>query len=533
MHNLLLVDDRKDVVTRIKQAINWQNLDITIYTAYNGLDALEIIETLGIDIVITDIKMPKMTGIELIKTCRDKGYDCKFVLISGYDDFEYAKQAIRFGVTDYLLKPIQVDDLLGVIQNIIKDLQKTQLQNQSLEKMRLHEHRMQIAEKNQYFNTLISQNVETNAKSIHNTQVKIAVDTLNCYLILFYIEENLIEPKNEKLHDLQLIKYALNNITQEIFEQEFYADLFSVENNKLVLLCSPKQNMREIKAQYSLYELTQEVQQTFFKYFKRDVSAIISERYTGKMAVKNAFENCTYILKTHFRLKGGQILLESECATCEEVPEYPTEFALNLSRGLSLGDTNSAVQTIQQLCAHIANNENSAKTPHIAKLCKILSDIYKENNMEFPIVQASAQMMNFAFFEDLQSYLTAMITTFKSENNTVESTGSIETEMHKIEQYVEQNYKQSITLKEIAEHLYLSQSYISTCFKEVVGINFNAYLTEVRLKHAKELLLTGHYKIYQIAQEVGYQDAKYFSEIFKKSTGYLPKEWLKLQSKIK
>lgn len=369
--NLLLVDDEKPIREKLVNNTDWEKEGYQIFAASNGEQALKIIKEKGIDILVTDIQMPKLSGMNLIEKARKNGDHLKVIVISGFAEFEYAQKSIRFGVNDYLLKPFRSEKLLEVVNKARDELVKEKNDEQRLAVLR--------DEISNYIN-------ENKLNTIYNWLIDDQFFQHQS-LIMDRIDLNAVLKRGSREEILETV----NKIIKEIQSVDLNKEKLYVVLNNLIL-----ESFKIIKD---------------LDYEAEDLMGIID---------KDRIESINYN-----NLKEIEILLKG--------------FLLRLHNLISFnpGDKNA----------------------------EIISEM---------------------------------------------------------KEYIAANYQDGITLSEMARKFNLSSGHLSNLFHEETGESFSDYLNMIRLNKAKELLKTTDDKIYQIADQLGFNDAYYFSSWFKKLVGASP-----------
>ena len=400
---ILIVDDDKIIRLGLKKIINRIFPQYEVIAGFqNGLVAFEYLKNNKIDLVITDIKMPIMTGSELIeKSVREMENAPIFVVLSGYDEFTYVRDTMKFGAFNYLLKPIKQDELKKVICEAEIKIKEDKKQDNILSKS------IEILKKD-FFRHILFSNAESNYKT-----------------------------DKSFLEDIQL-------------NENYMYKLIVVKKGK---------NEKELIKEY--------------------IRNIIS-RYRNVEYIYFNFEVNSYIV----------FYFDMSNTTCDkEISNYMED------KSSMFIENNINVYIMEQ------TNELYKLKEQSLKFRKIKSTIYDETKAKKYFLKVS------------------------DEKKIMEEKGNINTNLTVIKlakQYIINNFNKNISLKEVADEVFLSQNYLSELFKKEVGEGFYDFLTEYRIKVAKELLITTNLKVYEIATKVGYNDPITFGRAFKKVTGYTP-----------
>ena len=221
MHNLLIVDDQPDLVDDLAEMLPWHTIGISqVFKAYSAHEALDVVQSHPVDVVVTDIRMPGMSGLELIKQIRSTWNHIRCILLSGYDDFEYAKQGIQHQANDYLLKPVEDEQLLASVQKALQQLDEQWQQITSLQNVQqtFREH-IPILQNHLLHHLLQGRSEEKERLTDKLKALNIALKTdAPAILILMRIEEDLQQKFGKQT---ELLDYAVFNIAEEIFADRF------------------------------------------------------------------------------------------------------------------------------------------------------------------------------------------------------------------------------------------------------------------------------------------------------------------------
>lgn len=496
MLKVMLVDDEKLIIEGLKNIIDWEELGLeVVQTANNGQEAIEKFKESPVDIVVTDINMPKVTGIELLKGLKEINDDVKFVVLSGYDEFSYAKSAIELGVKSYILKPVNEEELESVLRLIVEELS---LKNKKEEKLLIRNSKMTEFLKGAItledivpFKDIININFESNFYLVSNVILK-PEESDECIdkvikIIKRYEDGNCDFIKNN--NNIVMVKSLSNNLDRKILEEYFFAIRDSIiEELDIEIFITVGSITEKIDNISQSYRESSSIKKYLLTYgygniiFKSDINNVEEENKTfrdeiekiNKLIVeKNADELREYII-TIFKDKdltpkniydlSIKILILSD--------EILDEFKLshNYSR-------ESLSSTIIDLCnENTRDNIKSFLLRDIEELMKVISD---NSNKYSPVVQQVVNVIN-------------------------------------------EEYKEELSLKTLSAKYNINSSYLGQIFTKEVGCSFSEYLNKVKNTKAKELILTTNMKINNIAREVGYTDTSYFYRKFKKYYGVCP-----------
>jgi len=514
LYKVLLVDDEDIIIKSISDLIDWNKYDMSLIgAAHNGLQAYEFIVKEKPDIVLTDIKMPGMSGLDLIAKVKEIMPDVIFVILSGYGEFEFASKAIEYGVKHYLLKPCDEEEIIPVLTKIIHELKQKDKKETFLKEIKNNLQKILPQVKEQFLRDFAL----TGIYNRHDCEF---------FLKLFNISDDrfkLVLFKSNKEWDF-LEKFALKNIAEELLITERVYLSTIVEENVLFLI-QPVQNVE-------LNTILEEIKKAFYLYYNIDVSIAISS--------ENSFNNIpTMYLETLECLKYAFYL--GECTII-------TEDDINSIKGSENDSFNFDYRNIG-FSVKSGNMENMKYEldSFFAEISKIKRDIHSVRSYCMELFLTIARQSSHDITEKyidkivkihkmntlklIQEFITktAYEITQKNFDNTSKNHSIIVESMIKC---VNENIQNpDLTLSWVAKDvIFMNENYLGKLFLKETKEKFSQYVIRVRMEKAKELLESPkEYKIYEICQKTGFSDyTQYFSQVFKKYTGYTPTEYKKM-----
>ncbi len=527
MNKLLIVDDEEFVRTSIINIIDWSSLGFTeVFQAENGVEALELSIKVKPDLVLTDIRMPFMDGIELSSKLREQLPDTNIVILSGYDEFKYAQSAITYGVLDYILKPIGPTSLTEKMREIKAKLDQTKSVREHLNKVRkqLHQSMPLLVEK--FLNSLLnnSSEVKTYAKTIDFLELPIRKGP---YLIC------IIEPdlNNFEYNDAELYSFAVKNIVEETFASNnpvFYDSkgriiaiycfnsMFSFSENhsiiyKLLYILKTNVNYHlNIQVTTAKGSFVNELNNLYMSY-NEAVLALESKYIYGKdniydiQDIKSVETNLIYPHDSYIKFMDAVKSTNSDL-----IRQAASLIVLSLKKKSNITSANIKIVFIDI----------------ITSLLKQLT-ITKESSSSVleQGVSLFKQMEKLSTLEELANATTEFAINVANEiSKSIERNNS--SIIGKVIEYISENYNSdSISLSSSAEYVNVNASYLSTLFKKEMNQNFIDYLNSIRINKAIELLQTTDLRTYEVAYSTGFSNPHYFSILFKKLVGISPSKF--------
>ena len=530
LYKVLIVDDEEEIRLGIIKKINWRELGfVVIGDAENGQDAIEKSEVLQPDIIMTDIKMPYMDGLELVKKIREIMPSTKVIVFSGCDDFEYAQESIKFGVIEYILKPINSIEIIELLKKI-----KIKLDNEFNEKRNLETLNKYYIDSLPLIREQFLVGAIEGRVSIDDWNNKIKELNLNfihnrfCVGIIKLDYEILEDSEYSNKNELMVI--SVKNNVDDIISDNFNYISFLYLKEVVVIA-----NLSETDEISMFINKLNEVA----KYFKRIMKLSIS------IGVGSIVESPNNISLSY---KFAQNALEYRVILGNEKVIYIQDVEKNITHNLQFTNEDertfinaikvSSENNIEFVIREIFNNIEKSLLPfnkyRIYLMEVIISMIKLLYSYKFNINEVFGEdfncfsyLLNFNTLSDMEKWFLEKALKI----NKIIKSERVHSSMILVEEakeYIRNNYMDSeISVETLCSKLHISSTYFSTIFKKETDMNFVNYLTEVRLDEAVKLLNTTDYKTYIIAEKVGYPEANYFSYVFKKKFKVSPSKYRK------
>ena len=507
---VFIADDESIIRDGLKCILDWESLGFEICgEAANGEDTLQAILTLKPSLVLLDIRMPKMHGLEIVKAAREKKYKGKFVILSGYSDFKYAQEAIKYGVDFYLTKPIDEDELFHAIDTVRNSILKEQADFSNIRQYR-------SKAKNVILFDLV-----TNSPDIANLDFTDMNFEADHYQIVLY--ENFALGQSDLLYNFSdLLK--VTNQGNHSFET------FKIAEKHVILL---KGSFALGKFNEFLRHYDDRIQKgspldSLFICYGRPVDNLFDVHYS--------YEDALRLMSRRFFCDQGQHTLGYEDLPnlqektkeigddmirdyCDQLVDYLQSF--NRKKVAEI------LYHLEQYLYHVKEDLESIKL-FLADLYLQIKDkighIYSTMNINFP--------SNAVVIETIhqKNYLYEIILFFSEQFDMIISSignSSRDSVLDDIIYYIDHNYTSNLKLETIAPLFGYNSAYLGKIFNKTVGESFNSYVDHVRINFSKELLKENKLKVYEIAEQVGYKNVDYFHKKFKKYVGESPAEYRK------
>ena len=532
---VFLVEDEMVIRRGIKNSIDWEKEGyIFCGEASDGELAYPMIIKEKPDILIIDIRMPFMDGLELCKLVKKELPNIKILILSGYDEFDYAKEAIRLGVTEYLLKPISSGKLLealnGVSESIRREKEDKDLVRKYMEEMRENtEH-----EKQKFFEQMIAGNLsmadalETGKKY----EMNLSAGMYNLLLFRFTLgEEN--RKSGELLGEAEYANEKLTERLEYVFEFQR-----GVEGWAFLLMADNEEQMSE-----RVKELSKDLEEIMKNYSTIAYFGGIGQPVARLRELEESFREAERALAARFTMELNRIISVEDIRMAQNVDTLDdieiTSFG-EIEKTRTMLEkflNNGAEDEIDEFVDVYINELPEENLKSVLMRQYIIMDAYIvmmsfcekiegiEGEMQAQSEELKNSMKTIQTLEEIKNYIRMLLKKIIGVRDTI--SGRRYSDIIEIaKDQIRKTYmSDEISLNTIAAEVGMSPSYFSSIFSKEMGKTFVEYLTEIRMDRAKELLMCSSMKTSEIGYEVGYKDPHYFSYIFKKTQNCTPKEF--------
>jgi two-component system, response regulator YesN len=520
---MILADDEPVILRGLRMIIDWDELGVEIVgEAYDGNELITLLDTCDPELIVSDICMPGCSGIDVLRHIKLTGQTAKVVFVSAYKEFSYAQDALKYGALDYLVKPVNTSQLEQVIQkavSLIRDESEEERNRKKLEHLERNIHNKTIEE-------LLDQltDGDGNAARVLNETLGFSKRK---HAAVCVGEWSRVLPKEGRWEEREkrLVDFAVTNVMIEIVKKTSDCFFFRKGRTFCFLMMyelpeQPVQIAREIREHVSSYL---KINMTF------GVGGDVADVEQAVISYKQALEALEW---AYFNGPGTVIPYQppgEEPGAQLHVAEIQAKLLQEIVTASPDADPK---QTLAQLLAAIKHVASGNKHTAVSTVYTTLMTIQQE----LKSMDISLEWLN-GSFHSLLEQLSGLDTLLEVEIFIQQLITGIhqqvkarlgnkeQAQIKQVKEYIEINYSQNITLEKISGLIFMNPSYFSTFFKKHTGENYKQYLTEVRMKHARRLLLQADYMVYEVAEKVGYNNARLFSEIFRKRFGQIPHEY--------
>jgi two-component system response regulator YesN len=476
MWKVLLVEDELFMRESIREIIAWEKYHFTLVgEAGDGKEALQIIESSNPDLVITDIVMPEMDGLELLKTARDRGYDCKFIMLTCLNEFHYAREALEYGASNYILKlSMSVNSLQETLLKVRKELEKN----------------------SQYNDYEISRYYRECWESLFATKKSVETDS------------SLVPPVRE-MYRQHLVMVCILHGQPSYSEADFLS---------LKLLEHPQRCVIHLYTQHGLttaFCWSSEpvlIQQNAAEGARHGVLRLVSANHAGDRIVEQWLVMLEQINEYWYDTKAPSRTCSTELHWEEEALFFQQFEQMKLEACITMIDTLWGTMRKQKLIMMQAKEMS-------VQIDNILSRQTKHHlgNSDDLYLATDSEMLKQMLITRLERYMSLRITSIEKQTD--------HSEINKLKAYMLKHYDVPITVKSMAKYVSLDETYLSNLFKQKTGETLIKYLHRIRVEKSKYYLEHTDIQIYELAERVGFINANYYNRIFKRMMGVTPSEY--------
>lgn len=522
---LIIADDEPFICGMLEKLIDFETLGLELVDSVNDGQTLEArIEELRPDIVLTDISMPRQDGLDVIRKIREKGIECRFLIISGYRKFEYAYDALKYNVDDYVLKPVEKTELNRILKKICDEICGVVPGDDDVKKLRQRGY-------------LIENGIH---KELRDDSL--SMDEINrlfkcsfkqgCFRMVMM---KLDFTWNEKQHkeDVSSVVNKLRNMGTQTFRSCCAEVIYSEQRDRIVFLLNYEKADGTIRQMLKDLHFQAKHVAELFRGF--NLTLCVGKAVSRICYVEESLNSCERACWLRMQYGINRVIFEEEF---EDVKVGSFQSNLDSIRdGLERAYIAMDGQTMQSMLRQffqlpvpiLCGSEAIAFVySSLAFLCERYAFVTRENGNEADIqsniiaeldMQTSLRNYEMTLIKQIDKLLKEMESTTRDKNAKP---------VLRATAYIESHYSEHISLETMAGIVNLNPIYFSNLFKRELGKSFTEYLTEYRMKKAREMLRGTDKNISEIAYALGYSDARYFSKVFKKEVGVRPTEYRKI-----
>lgn len=524
MYRLLIIDDEDIIRKGLKVMIQDLGFEFTdFYEAENGLKAMEVIEKYSPELILTDIKMPQMDGIELIKRLRQQGNNARVLILTGYSEFEYAREALRYRAAEYLLKPVKREELFRTVKTALEEIKEEA------------EKQMLITKQSSVLNKSLSVLLENKLKDALSEYGKkricfsefLSSEGITFNLPGYVVLCGQVQVLNQAAGTRKDSKWR-NLIRNELLKAFQDSLVFSVSDNTIAAVINFSGTLSREDFVAELEKMKRELLQDNIL-----VSWGVSENSSVSDEIPLLFHQSRNALKEKYIYGPGKVFFSEDLTINTAAVNITESDITKMIAFLEIGENKKFCNFISALISEAAKRQSITGKHFEDTLCKILLHVtshFKGNESASRFITGS--MYEFIeqlvycnnFEEGIKLIMEVLEKTVVASGDWKKLTGGKKAIQYS-KQYIQNYYYKDLNLDMVANQVSMNPSYFSVLFKKEEGLSLVDYINDIRINKAMEYLRDPQYKIYEVAEKVGFKDEKYFCKVFKKKVEVVPTEY--------
>ncbi|MGI5963840.1 MAG: response regulator [Lawsonibacter sp.] len=526
-YRVLLADDEEEIRAGISRKIDWERLGfLLVGEAENGAEALELAEQLGPDVVLTDIKMPFMDGLELCRRLKQVLPAAKMVVFSGFDDFEYARQAVSMGVSEYIMKPINAPELSGVLERLREQLEQQRMERRDMETLRRRYEESLPVLRELFYTRLLDGQIRPDQIQDRAARYEIELPDGAWTAVLLHVD---VPGEDAPAERDELLLLSVRAFFEEHFQLPSASIRSLLYNDSVALLV----RLADGEQLYPLLEELERICALALSYLGMPLVAGIGPICRGPGELHTSVEGAHSALDYRVLMGADRVIYIGDLE-----PDYSARLSFEeedqraLWAAVKLGSPEQVRQVTGELIARVREQRLSLPQCHLFFL-EIVTSLIKlarsggaaVEDVFGPGFTGVVSITDFRSLEELGHWLDSRCLKLQEVLGRQRTDSAWKT-VEQAKEFIAQHYAESdLSVESLCSHLHLSPTYFSTLFKRETGKSFTAYVTELRMDQAARMLRESDEKTYLIAEKTGYVDPNYFSYVFKRHFGVTPSKY--------
>ncbi|RBW69721.1 response regulator [Bacillus taeanensis] len=522
MYKIAIIDDDRIIRRGLSNIFSQENYGFQLVgTASDGERGLELIEEQRPQIVISDINMPFMNGLEMARIVKEKYPEIKVILLTGYEDFKYAQEAIKVRAFDYILKPIDSDALVAKVKLAADEWEKEQKKDKQIQEGMPLLHA-------QFFKKLIYNGIEPNRVKKEMTDLGIKLNGSKFAVLLIKVDD--LQQLNGKNY-----KEAVQRICSNVFKNKIEGIVFEWDGDELAAVLPFSQQL--IENNEGIHDIAEQIRFHVKNHLNTTVTIAVGNVYQSLTGIVLSYQSARTAMDlrhmigkdTVFSIKNFTFPMQVNSMNLNELEE-------ELVEKVTLGLSHEVLTVLEEMNNQLIDQKfirlHEIRLMAIRIVVLLFHETekwtkqFEESNLD--LTSSYNKMMQMQTVEEIFNEISDIAVRLASYANTQRKSKE-PTLVEKAMKYIEENYDQEgLSLQQVAREVHVSAAYLSNIFKVEKGINFGDFLLKTRMKKAMELLRDKNMKAYEVAEMVGYSNPQYFSVCFKKYTNYSPVDFKKL-----
>ncbi|RXZ82926.1 response regulator [Paenibacillaceae bacterium] len=529
MIKLCVIDDIRSVVNMISSVPPWHEHGIEVAgTALDGEAGIRLIKEQRPNIVLTDIRMPKLDGLAMTKEILELDPETKIIILSAYTDFSYTQQAIRLGAFDFVKKPFSIEEIMGTVLKA-KEAYLAGKDEKAMVRGLENERIQSLPMLQQEYMSLLIYHPANEAKVVEQwQQLEINLETRPLNVFVVEVDQFMNKYKSRPAREIELMRFSLRNILKETVSSYTKSIVFRESANRFVCIMNCADNK-------SAEHISEACRKNIQQFTHSTISIGVGPCVDNIADLPDSYQKAVEAVSYHFYTDGNGVSSYtriSHAGSAVIFPAYNPEtegeflFALRsgnkgkcqlilekIFNGMLQSDPLPEPQRIEDLCYELS-----------AKICRSMLGLFPQNRVQ----QLESRWLgsrpkgssSFNKLREMVQGLCDEACSWIGQERIDESTRLI----YEARDYISANLNVNLSLEHCAKQSNLSPGYFSNLFKKVLGISFQQYVTHQRMERAKTMLIEG-FQVQEIAQDLGYEHRRYFSDVFKKHTNMTPSEF--------
>lgn len=534
MIKVLIADDELRICELIFRLIDWESLGMSVIAvAHDGRETIKIIKNEMPDIVITDIRMPGYNGVDVIRIGKEYNSDIQFIIISGYSQFDYAQNAIHYGVSDYLLKPVKAEELTKALLRIKSRIDKNnQMYSQVKKAWTLEQQNRRLYREQLIMEIAHGKGFDVLTKDMNTLNEQYKYEFIPGFFTIVIVKADGLnfEEKTESSFLYEKIQQSLS-FAFALVMQEMQGTM--LDNGTYIFLFNYENEYAEIESQIHRLLNQMLLQKDVFK--KLHLTIGLGKRVNCLVEVGKSYETAYLAIKDRILVGTDRIIEGKEKIVVQDYKDYFLHTVRELENVVENLDDKRISDIIQEWGTALSKDkeingyqiEQSAKALVNSYLLSMQKNNYTLDEDDNLLKDFMKSIENCISLGEIQELLSGTLEQSLSEYRHKRALSGSKP-IRDAKEYIRNNLAGNLTIQEVSEYVGYSSAHFSVRFKQECGITFSDYVMESRIEKSKELLKNTRETIESIAAAVGYSDVKSFTKNFKKYTEVKPSQYRKI-----
>lgn len=534
MIKVLIADDELRICELIFRLIDWESLGMSVIAvAHDGRETIKIIKNEMPDIVITDIRMPGYNGVDVIRIGKEYNSDIQFIIISGYSQFDYAQNAIHYGVSDYLLKPVKAEELTKALLRIKSRIDKNnQMYSQVKKAWTLEQQNRRLYREQLIMEIAHGKGFDVLTKDMNTLNEQYKYEFIPGFFTIVIVKADGLnfEEKTESSFLYEKIQQSLSFAFAPVM-QEMQGTM--LDNGTYIFLFNYENEYAEIESQIHRLLNQMLLQKDVFK--KLHLTIGLGKRVNCLAEVGKSYETAYLAIKDRILVGTDRIIEGKEKIVVQDYKDYFLHTVRELENVVENLDDKRISDIIQEWGTALSKDkeingyqiEQSAKALVNSYLLSMQKNNYTLDEDDNLLKDFMKSIENCISLGEIQELLSGTLEQSLSEYRHKRALSGSKP-IRDAKEYIRNNLAENLTIQEVSEYVGYSSAHFSVRFKQECGITFSDYVMESRIEKSKELLKNTRETIESIAAAVGYSDVKSFTKNFKKYTEVKPSQYRKI-----